>query len=183
MLKVVPGIEDPRSYPLYRYLDLFARLDGFKAASEEEKAENGALTKAPHDYANLTEDDKAAMKCDEIFSLYLREVAQTVRQSVYSTILKFVLLFRECLNEYGWEKRKENDPEGAKKNPRKENVEFCSENNAEHAPEICNELVTVFLEQKKDSDLQRTESIDFTRHFCHWLFIKGYTCSKLSMIN
>ena len=75
----MPALQDPKTYPLYRYLDLFARLDGFKPTDEEEKAEEDSLAKAPRDYASLGEEDKAAMKCDEIFSLYLREVSQKVR--------------------------------------------------------------------------------------------------------
>ena len=61
--------------------------------------------------------------------------------------------------------------------------EFCAINNAEVAPEICNEFVTSFLEKYKDCGLERLDSIDYSRNFCHWLFIHGHTCSKLSMIN
>jgi hypothetical protein len=61
--------------------------------------------------------------------------------------------------------------------------EFCGINNAEVAPEICNEFVTTYLEKQKDVGLERLDSIDYTRNLCHWLFINGHTCSKLSMIN
>jgi len=61
-------------------------------------------------------------------------------------------------------------------------AEFSAINNAEHAPEICNEFVTVFLQDKKENSLQKNESIDLTRNICHWLFTEGYTCSKVSMI-
>jgi len=61
--------------------------------------------------------------------------------------------------------------------------EFCAINNAEQAPEISNEFITITLENKKDSGIGRDDGIDYARHFCHWLFINGHTCSKLSMIN
>lgn len=47
------------------------------------------------------------MTCDEIFSLYLRHVSKQVNEQYYKTVLRFVLLYRECLNEYGWLKRRE----------------------------------------------------------------------------
>ena len=62
--------------------------------------------------------------------------------------------------------------------------EFACINNAEVAPEICNEFVTVFLVEraKHVEELERNEVIDLVRHLCHWLFINGHTCSKLSLI-
>lgn len=62
--------------------------------------------------------------------------------------------------------------------------EFCSINNAEVVPEICNEFVTIYLEGTKEGiGINREDAIDYTRNLCHWLFINGHTCSKLSMIN
>ena len=49
----------------------------------------------------------------------------------------------------------------------------CTEiNNAEFAPEICNEFVTVYLETPGNNlgQLQISETIDLTQNFCHWLF-------------
>ena len=59
--------------------------------------------------------------------------------------------------------------------------EFCTINNAELLPEICNEFVTIYLNDIAGFD--RAEAIDYVRHFCHWLFINGHTCSKLSLIH
>ena len=62
--------------------------------------------------------------------------------------------------------------------------EFCIINNGELLPEICNEFITIYLNDKKDlAGFDRSEAIDYVRHFCHWLFINGHTCSKLSMIH
>jgi hypothetical protein len=62
--------------------------------------------------------------------------------------------------------------------------EFCVINNAEVLPEVCNEFITIYLDTKKDAcGMQKEDAIDYTRHLCHWLFINGHTCSKLSMIN
>jgi len=46
------------------------------------------------------------MKVDEIFALYLYRISCIVTPSYYKkSALPFVILFRECLNEYGWSKK------------------------------------------------------------------------------
>lgn len=61
--------------------------------------------------------------------------------------------------------------------------EFSTINNGEVAPEICNEFITIYIENKKDCEIDKNDAIDYTRNLCHWLFLNGHTCSKLSMIN
>jgi len=56
-------------------------------------------------------------------------------------------------------------------------------NTAEHAPEICNEFVTIYMEKNKSKfEIIKCEQIDLTINMCHWLFENQYTCSKLTMI-
>ena len=59
-------------------------------------------------------------------------------------------MFRECLNEYGWIKKYESEKQNLERNAEQEieTKPFCIANNAEHAPEICNEFITVFMEHK-----------------------------------
>lgn len=116
------------------------------------------------------------------------------------------MYFRECLNEYGWIKKMNYDEEAFAADIDKnetlkyciENKEFCVHNNAETAPEICNEFVTVYMEAKGRQwqfvkqqlpecglqlpDLDRGEVIDLTMNICHWLFECHFTSSKLSLI-
>ena len=47
------------------------------------------------------------MTCDEVFCMYLREISKRVNESYYKQCLRFVLLYRECINECGWQKRRE----------------------------------------------------------------------------
>jgi len=142
-------------------------------------------------------------KCDEIFVEYLAMIAKDVNEGFYKSVVTFALLFRDCLNIYGWQKKKQwqsqqlqaqltgeggaipstnstNAGSGADEEEGKD--EFTRVHNAEHAPEICNEFVTEYLDTKK-INYDRELSIDLTRNFCNWLFQKGYTCSKLSMIS
>lgn len=54
--------------------------------------------------------------CDEIFSLYLRKISTNVSKEYYFKVLSFVLMFREALNKFGWEKKAENDLREGKNN-------------------------------------------------------------------
>lgn len=94
------------------------------------------------------------MLVDEIFALYLYRMSNRINQYYYKIVLAYVIFFRECLNEYGWAKRIESEGIRLENNPDMkadiENKQFCLVNNAEHAPEICNEFVTVYMEYKKN---------------------------------
>lgn len=129
------------------------------------------------------------MLVDEIFSLFLYRMSLRVNDSFYRVVLAYTILFRECLNELGWAKKIESENIKIADDPqlreRMEKEEFCLTNNAEHAPEICNEFVTVFMEHKRNSqfEIQKTDQIDLTINLCHWLFENQFTCSKLTMIS
>ena len=61
------------------------------------------------DYDFLTDQDRLIMLVDESFALYLSKIAQKTNPSFYKTVMAFVILFRECLNEIGWSKRIESE--------------------------------------------------------------------------
>lgn len=159
------------------------------------------------DPVNMSDEEKSSASWDEVFAIYLYEASKKINPDYYKIMLRFIISYRECLNRYGWEKKAENDEvlnnsgsgeemettmitpasesiqEKAKDLKRRANdLEFSIINNAEHAPEICNEFVTVFLQDKKEVQISKNESIDLTRNICHWLFTEGFTCSKVSMI-
>jgi len=100
-------------------------------------------------------------------------------------MLKFILCFRDCLNLYGWHKRAENEMKDwygksdyeykvreklDTYDPLKSQNEFTSINNAEFAPEIANEFVTIFFDENVQGHLTRADAIDLTQHLCNWLF-------------
>jgi len=62
---------------------------------EEELKKDDRLRK----FMMMNEEEKDCLTCDEVFSLYLREVSKLVNENYYKTCLRFVLLYRECLNE------------------------------------------------------------------------------------
>lgn len=64
------------------------------------------------DFYSMDEEDKDKLSCDEVFSLYLRDISKKVNENYYKTCVRFVLLYRECLNEYGWLKRRDHHHKG-----------------------------------------------------------------------
>jgi len=58
-------------------------------------------------FVNMTEEEKDELVCDEVFAMYLRHVSKIVNENYYRTVIRFVLLYRQCLNECGWGKRRE----------------------------------------------------------------------------
>jgi hypothetical protein len=139
-------------------------------------------------YDKLDEKDRADMYVDEIFSFYLYQLSRKVNEVFYRTVLTYVILFRECLNEIGWNKKMESEDIKIESNPQykadMDSKQYCLTNNAEHAPEICNEFVTVFMENKRGQcEISKPDQIDLTINLCHWLFENQFTCSKLTMIS
>lgn len=105
----------------------------------------------------------------------------------YKILLAYVIFFRECLNDIGWQKLIESENRNINDDPELAEAartkKFTSMNNAEHAPEICNEFVTVYMEQNRNVyEITKPDQIDLTINLCHWLFENQFTCSKLSMI-
>jgi hypothetical protein len=110
-------------------------------------------------------------KCDEVFAEYLLKVSKLAKNETFKKILKFVTLFRECLNIINFSKSKE------------EGKEYSESYNAEDAPDISNEFVTEFLETENNVfELNKEEAIDMTQNFCQWMYDNNYTCSKLSLV-
>ena len=147
------------------------------------------------------------MKADEILALYLYRLSNRINADYWKhNALPFVMLFRECLNEYGWGKKLESGNVSLDQSEEMkaliDNNQYCLLNGCEQAPEICNEFVTVYMESKQTlwndlrrqfkndesnetifvPDIKKAEQIDLTVNLCHWLFECQFTCSKLSLI-
>ena len=110
---------------------------------------------------------------DCVFFLYLKEFYKFINEKYFWFILKFIILFRECLNQ-------------SKKNilsKNEENKAFCQLYSAEIVPEMCNEFLLDFMEPYDYYGLNKDELIELIQHFCYWLNIKQYTQFQLSLIN
>lgn len=110
-------------------------------------------SKWKRDYFHLTTDERKEMLVDEIFALYLYRMSNRVNREFYQTVLAYIVFFRESFNMYGWSKKIECEHIDIEKNPTikfdMQNKEFVLHNNAEYAPEICNEFVTIYMEERK----------------------------------
>ena len=50
------------------------------------------------DFVNMSAPEKYDLTCDEVFVLYLGNISKQVNAVYYRTVMKFVLLYRDCLN-------------------------------------------------------------------------------------
>lgn len=164
------------------------------------------------DFDEMSETHKDTLTCDEVFCMYLREICKNVNERWYKQCLRFVLLYRECINEFGWLKRSETyaragmlnedtllqklrqqeeaqdkgKDEAEDKDEQEEiyipQAEYSAVCNADFLPMICNDFVTDFLDQDHGAcTLERSEAIDLTRNFCHWIAINGLTCARVTL--
>ena len=93
-------------------------------------------------------------------------------QDYFIFATKFIILFRECVNEI------------KSKDPKYSESEYTSIENAEIFPEQCNEFFSNFLERNSFFDFNeedKNELIEIIQNFCYWLFLNSYTKSKLSL--
>ena len=104
------------------------------------------------------------LSCDEAMTAYLRDVSSKTNLDFYGKATYFIILYRDCLNQYGWEKLAESEVRECRLQPDESNIqkrlilhkdmmlkhEYATVNNAEVVPEICNEFITIYLESHKN---------------------------------
>ena len=113
---------------------------------------------------------------DELFFLYLKEFAGKTNKDYFWFMIKFIILFRECIN-----KLRENN---VKKEDQSENNKLYTQiYNAETVPEICNDFFVEFMEPYQFFGLNKEELIELIQHFCYWLYSKQYTQSHLTLLD
>jgi hypothetical protein len=115
--------------------------------------------------STLTEEQRVMLSADDIFTLYLGHVSQLVNSEFIKTVLHYIIMYRDCLNQYGWQKVAEADLRETKQPLDEANIqqrmllrkdmqnmfEYCTCNNAECIPEICNEFVTMYMPSRRGS--------------------------------
>ena len=113
---------------------------------------------------------------DELFFLYLKEFAGKTNKEYFWFMIKFIVLFRECINTL-----RENS---VKKEDQTENNKLYTQiYNAETVPEICNDFFVEFMEPYQLFGLNKEELIELIQHFCYWLYSKQYTQSHLTLLD
>lgn len=132
---------------------------------------------------------KREKSCDQIFAEYLGFVAQKVCREYYVNVLHFILLFRECINSNGKQLIEERKKLPAFLFPKNSVLvnptkDYCCDNNGEQIPDMCNEFLMHYIKKRRSYvRLPDTELIELMQNLCQWMFINGYTCSKIALID
>ena len=110
---------------------------------------------------------------DGIFFTYLKEFYKNVNLEYFWFMIKFIILFRECINKYRANLVKKEE----------QNKLYSEIYNSENVPEICNDFVLEFMEPYDYFGLNKDELIELIQHFCYWLNLKQYSQLHLSLLN
>ena len=112
---------------------------------------------------------------DGLFYLYLREFSKKTNKDYFWFLIKFVVLFREFVNQKKKELVKKDIISDNKK-------EYSQLFNAESIPDICNDFYIEFMEPKNFFGLNQDELIEVIQHFCYWLYNNKYTQAHLYLL-
>lgn len=115
---------------------------------------------------------KVVHTCDDIFALYLIDLAHHIRPEKFSEFLEYLHCLRDCINCKGWELG------GSSLRP--PGKEYCSCRSAWEVPRVCNYFI--LTELPKRGNMNREAGIVFALQFCTWLFSRAYTTLKLNLI-
>ena len=110
---------------------------------------------------------------DGIFFYYLKEFSKNVNLEYFWFMIKFIVLFRECINKLRANLVKKEE----------QNKTYSEIYNCENVPEMCNDFVLDFMEPYDYFGLNKDELIELIQHFCYWLNLKQYTQLHLSLLN
>lgn len=141
--------------------------------TEEEKEQDPiyhAIVRIVQDPATVS----AECVCDDVFALYLLDLASKVTPAGYQLFVKFLQTLRECLNLKGWSLDGESEQQST------DDV-FCEIRTAQNLPEVSNYFITEYIEDQ-DSPHDRQKFIGLMLHFNAWLFSHRYSNLKLSLI-
>lgn len=87
-------------------------------------------------------------------------------------------------DEEGSEEKKKVDSEDGEEEeeifiPQAEYSAVC---NSDFLPMICNDFIQEFMDKDHGAcQLTRTEAINLTRNFCHWIAHHGLTCARIQL--
>lgn len=112
--------------------------------------------------------------CDEVFALYLLDLASKVNREGYLLFVSFLKALRQCLNLKGWSIEGEGDSQGVLE-------DFCEVRNAQNLPEVSNFFITEFIDGP-ENHYDRRKFIGMMLHFNAWLFAHRYSNLKLSLL-
>ena len=110
---------------------------------------------------------------DVILFTYLKEFYKNANLEYFWFMIKFIVLFRECVNRLRADLVKKDQ----------QNKLYSEIYNCENAPEVCNDFLLEFMEPYDYFGMNKEELIELILHFCYWLNFKEYTHLNLSLLN
>ena len=90
-------------------------------------------------------------------------------------MIKFIVLFRDCINSERKNLIKQEQVT-------EKRIFYTQIYSAETIPEICNSFYLTYLQPNEFYGLNQEELIELIQHFCNWLNVNNYTCSKLTLL-
>ena len=122
-------------------------------------------------YTELHEEVKAvsigssANTAENVLAKYLFELGSKVIEQFYETSIIFIRLYKECLNEYGWELISKERKISREERKRKFSKE---EGSANYIPDMCNDFIKYYL-PKEFPDFDKYFAAELVRHLCNWI--------------
>ena len=94
--------DDIEDHPFYPYFVSHTMNSTISDDMTLEKRSNLPLSE-------LTMAQKYSMTCDEVFTLFIKEMCKKINMSFASVLIAYVNLYREVVNEFGPSNRGDND--------------------------------------------------------------------------
>ena len=141
------------------------------------------LNRNPSMNFNLNSDsisNSGNQKCvdqatDRILIDYLLDISKKVNSKFMEIVILFICLYKECMNEYGWDIISSTRPV----NKFERLNEFTKQQTIKYFPEGANYFVKSFL-PKKMANIEKSLLVQLVTHFCDWLFLNKYTGIRLN---
>ena len=161
------------------------------------------------EYYKLNYQQKCRMTIDDVLSVYWRDISRKTKLKMYRSVIKFIIMFWEWLNQMGWEQKLYSDTLSYFENSNQNNNEQREEvwsidevktnpeielyklhsagfnywqvNNAEHVPLIVNRFITEFW-QKYNFGLENKFLVDFTMNLWKWLNDNDHSLLQITLI-
>ena len=140
----------------------------------------GGVGKGTLYLAHLADEERQSLRIDQILPLYLIDLAEQVIVNAYKAATVFIELYRNCLNQLGWDKLANYKRIDSSMQPNKGMLPlFTMAKDAELIPELANDFVMSYLPMKCNV-FDRRLAIDMVEHLCLWLFNRRLTSLKLT---
>ena len=165
-------MENVEDYPLYQVVTNMWDVDESDLAKEC-FSENNAIKK---DRNGVILKNCLMPPMEQIFFLYLKEMAEYTNKNYFEFIQKFIVLYREYIN---------NNKKGIVKDDYKTEKEktYSQLFSAEGVPESCNDFFLEFLQPKNYFGHKSEEFIDLAQHLSFWLYTRKFNYKNILSLN